>query len=529
MSKKLLIVNNQNFHYEIIESIIVKSNEILNISQDIPLIIYLNVFNDNVYKQYISKKYPKIKFQKIEDYDYYINCTIYDKHFKYLNKDKTNVKYISHEITERLKKHPNVYFLTPLSQERFIYADILPFSESKVKSDIPIYIIQGNLNDNRRYLSLLIKILDKTYDYMFLLKIIGKGKYPKELEKYKSKIIVKNNLNFINFHKEFLNAYCILPLISKKTHSQYYNNKLTSTINYARGYNLKCLMDEELQNIYNLENVEVYNNIDDISSAFQKTLKDFYKNNKYIKLSFVKRIKTQPKSIFYSLIKKDNEIIGFGRKHYNKNIIKVVKLNDNFDIIEDNNVDLVGQDPRCFIYKNKLYILNNNYNKMFLIDYETKENIKINIPGKNISFVVHNNTLYFIHYIKPFVLYKFNIEDGTMEKQEVDDDKGKYNYEYRGGTPGYKLDDNSYYGFGHRTYYKNKVLTHDIFKWVIYFENNKLPRISHYNIKQPNNSKNICDPTSVIEVNNKKYLVTAETNQHWFVDQDYITNVYEME
>ena len=80
-----------------------------------------------------------------------------------------------------------------------------------------------------------------------------------------------------------------------------------------------------------------------------------------------------------------------------------------------------------------------------------------------------------------------------------------------------------------RTYYKNKVLTHDIFKWVIYFENNKLPRISHYNIKQPNNSKNICDPTSVIEVNNKKYLVTAETNQHWFVDQDYITNVYEME
>ena len=38
-------------------------------------------------------------------------------------------------------------------------------------------------------------------------------------------------------------------------------------------------MDEELHNIYNLENVEVYNNIDDISCAFQKTLKDFYKKN----------------------------------------------------------------------------------------------------------------------------------------------------------------------------------------------------------------------------------------------------------
>lgn len=278
MSKKLLIVNNQSFHYEIIESIIVKSNEILNISQDTPVIIYLSILNDNVYKQYISNKYPQIKFQKIEDYDYYINCTIYDKHFEYLNKDKTNVKYISHEITERLKKHPNVYFLTPLSQERFIYADILPFSEYKVKSDIPIYIIQGNLNDNRRHLPLLIKILDKTYNYKFLLKIIGKGKYSTELEKYKNKIIVKNNLNFINFHKEFLNAYCILPLISKKTHSHYYINKLTSSINYARGYNLKCLIDKELQKIYNLENVEVYNNIDDISHAFQKTLENFYKN-----------------------------------------------------------------------------------------------------------------------------------------------------------------------------------------------------------------------------------------------------------
>ena len=54
-----------------------------------------------------------------------------------------------------------------------------------------------------------------------------------------------------------------------------------------------------------------------------------------MKFSFVKRINTEHNSIFYSLIKKDDEIIGFGRKHYNKNIIKVVKLNNNFDIIEE--------------------------------------------------------------------------------------------------------------------------------------------------------------------------------------------------
>ena len=111
---------------------------------------------------------------------------------------------------------------------------------------------------------------------------------------------------------------------------------------------------------------------------------------------------------------------------------------------------------------------------------------------------------------------------------EVDDDGNNYNWEYRGGTPGYKLDDNKYYGFGHRTYIHNKILKHDIFKWVLYFEDNKLPRIEHMNIDQPENSKNICDPTSIIDINNKKYLITAETENHWFQEQDYITNVYEI-
>lgn len=90
---------------------------------------------------------------------------------------------------------------------------------------------------------------------------------------------MKNNLNFIDYHKEFLDAYCILPLISKETHPQYYNNKLTSSINYVRGYKLKCIIDEYLQEIYKLDNVEVYRDINDIESSFINTLKNFYKNS----------------------------------------------------------------------------------------------------------------------------------------------------------------------------------------------------------------------------------------------------------
>ena len=90
------------------------------------------------------------------------------------------------------------------------------------------------------------------------------------------KVIIKSNLNFIDYHKEFLNSYCILPLISKNTHKAYYTNKLTSSINYARGYKLKCLIDTDLQKIYNLNNVEIYNDINDIIISFNNTLKEFY-------------------------------------------------------------------------------------------------------------------------------------------------------------------------------------------------------------------------------------------------------------
>jgi hypothetical protein len=209
-------------------------------------------------------------------------------------------------------------------------------------------------------------------------------------------------------------------------------------------------------------------------------------------------------------------------------IIKKIILDKNFDIVEDNNINFRGEDPRCFEYNDKIYVLDNCGNDMYLIDYDIMKYIKINISGKNISFINHNNILYFIHYIKPFELYTFDTENGNITKIDVDDDKFDYNYEYRGGTPGYKLNDNEYYGFGHRTYNQDDVVKHDIFKWVIYFDDNRLPRIMHFDIEQPYNSKNICDPTSIIEIDNKKYLITAETDKHWFCEQDYITNVYEI-
>lgn len=250
-----------------------------------------------------------------------------------------------------------------------------------------------------------------------------------------------------------------------------------------------------------------------------------------MELIFKKRLNTKKNSIFYSLINHKNNIIGFGRLLFQgkKDLIQEIKLDKDFNIIEeDSNNVYIGEDPRCFIHNKRLYILDNYCNDMYLIDYQTKQYLKLKIGGKNPSFISHKNNLYLIHYIKPFELYKLDINTGNVIKQEVDDDKQTLNYEYRGGTPAYKINKNEYYGFGHRTYYdENSILKHDIFKWVVSFKNAK-PSIKIIEVKQPINSNNICDPTSVIEIDNHKYLITAESKEAWFHEQDYITNVYEI-
>jgi len=276
---KLLIKNHCNYHYEIIESILVKYNEILGVGIPHNLEIFLDVYKNISFQNYIQQKYPNVQFKKIQDFDYSINCTIYDKNFQQLDTDLSNNKYISHEITNRLQKNPNVFFLTPLSKTNYIYTDILPFRENMIKTKIPVYIIQGNLNGGRRHLDLLKDILNQKYQHKFIIKLLGRGYLPNELNEYKNQILLKNNLDFIDYHKEFLDGYCILPLISKDTHPQYYTNKLTSTINYARAYNLKCILDENLQSVYKLKNVIIYKEDIDIRNAFQKTLDEFYKNN----------------------------------------------------------------------------------------------------------------------------------------------------------------------------------------------------------------------------------------------------------
>ena len=99
-----------------------------------------------------------------------------------------------------------------------------------------------------------------------------------EFNKYKDKLILRTNLDFIHFHKEFEDVYAILPLVSKNKNPLYYRGKLTSSINYGLAYNLTFILDNELNAIYNLPKSHVYKegDVGSLINEFNKSLQMFY-------------------------------------------------------------------------------------------------------------------------------------------------------------------------------------------------------------------------------------------------------------
>ena len=274
----IIIIDNYNFscHFEIIETLMTKYNQIIKKEKNNNNKIYLENIESKEFIKYITSKYPSIKVNtNFKNFDYKIYSTFtHELKIKFKNElNDPKYYFIHHYYDHYLRNNPRVYYLSPLCK-RYINPDILP-PINKKKMDYPIYVIQGNYTEKRRYYKLLINILKYKYSRNFKIKLLGKGVFPEILLPYKSKIIINNNLNFIDYHQAFSDCYSILPLITKKTHPQYYTCQLTSSIIYAKAYNLKCLIDKDLQNIYKLKNVEIFNNENDIHEAFRKTLDKF--------------------------------------------------------------------------------------------------------------------------------------------------------------------------------------------------------------------------------------------------------------
>ena len=274
---KILIFNDTNCHYEIILNAIQKYDEILKISKSIHDTIYLDCKNNSSFFEHLSIMYPTIIYSSTFDYDFFINCTVYmpvptvddGKHF-----------YITHQICAPRFQKPNVLHLIPKNNDNYFKCDFLPFMKEKKRTSFPIYVVQGNISDNRRCYYHLIAILQHKYDYDFKIKILGRGKLSPEFDAFADKIITKYNLNFVDYHKEFADVYGVFTLTSPTKHKKYYKGKLTSTINYALAYNLNVIIDNELNEIYKLNNSYVYeaDNDQSLIQQFTNSLHNFYKS-----------------------------------------------------------------------------------------------------------------------------------------------------------------------------------------------------------------------------------------------------------
>ena len=292
--KKVYISNNYYpFHCELMPSIIEKFRDIIR-DKDVSEVeykIYMTFNVDYPYKEdfimFIRNKFPNLNLAITEEYDYKIDCTIYPEDKKNLINDEKHF-YISHEIFDY--EIPNVFYLSPQCkgmcgfENNYIPCDVMAFYKRKcMNRDIPVYIIQGNMDAARRDYDLLEAILKTEYTRPYVIKIIGNGKLDPRFSKYRDsgRIIVKTNLNYCDYHRELLDGYCILPLVSREKQPEYYHTKFVSSIHYGLAFDLHFILDTELRDIYDLNKCFVYESCGEnrekgIVDAFRQSLDAFY-------------------------------------------------------------------------------------------------------------------------------------------------------------------------------------------------------------------------------------------------------------
>ena len=244
------------------------------IGQDVECDLYLSLPSSPMpgFRPYIFGKYPKLKLGKAPRYQFYIEVTIYPSDYDRISRvDPTRHFFISHDY-DPTRQPRNVFYLAGMASQNVLKTAVLPFSDRpKPTAGPPVFLIQGDFRkrDAAALLALLLSRQSKPYR----LSIVGNHIDVPWLKGW-SHVTVKNNLGFIDYHAECARASAILTLVSPELQPDYYASKLTSSITYARAYNLHAIIDSKLQSIYELENAHVYEpgNTKSFMSAFGRAL-----------------------------------------------------------------------------------------------------------------------------------------------------------------------------------------------------------------------------------------------------------------
>ena len=184
-----------------------------------------------------------------------------------------------------------------------------------------------------------------------------------------------------------------------------------------------------------------------------------------------------------------------------------------------NGTSFNGEDPRPFKLNNNEYIVTQRFHGNFstvenyIVNINTGENYlyKVNRPeffyGKNWTPFAYNDELYILHRFDPFTI----IKDGNIIVEfKTNLPICANNFcQYRGGSNGIQIDENTVFGIGHRTY---TLYDHVPFIWIIDFKNRDVQIMDLVPFVK---KERINDPTSLWKENDSIYLSIFESSKRW--------------
>jgi hypothetical protein len=147
----------------------------------------------------------------------------------------------------------------------------------------PIFLVQGSLASNKRYIKELSWYLELENIYKFDVRIMTRDRKPNIKDTY-NRMHVHRSQSMLSFHESFLDGAFLLPLISPdfEPTRHYFQGHPTSNIAYASHFNLRVVGHRGILDSYKYElrnNIGYWHNgtIESAKIAAKHAIHDFNK------------------------------------------------------------------------------------------------------------------------------------------------------------------------------------------------------------------------------------------------------------
>lgn len=298
---KVLIIETGNCHFELIPSWVYYFGKAgfdvyLRCGRPGMRDIYPTLNSQNL-------KYKEVKTVQPELYDVVINNTFYPFHkIGYLpsegsSKKKGSVVHVIKSFSDKrinddrhvlltLANHMNDSAKRFVKRTTFLYPVFfrhIPEVPKRVLSNSSkrVFMVQGTFENNRRNYTTLVKtVKELKHRHDFVVIMMGSGgaanRIKNQLKDCGDKIKWLTGLKYDRFFDEIYKSHFVLPLVDRNSSvkSEYFKDKITSSVMMAIGHQVPMLCDTKIEEIYGLskENCITYDNPVEFKEKFIKAI-----------------------------------------------------------------------------------------------------------------------------------------------------------------------------------------------------------------------------------------------------------------